>query len=276
MQYLVELNTIAGNYFKNEFDGTILYFSPCGGTGSGVSGVILDMLGIIAPKQKSIGFQLFPSENFSNMVVEPYNFVFSGCQMVTKLDFNIFVTNENALQILKSYRGIEAPKHEEDNKSQSFQTTDYAQKQLINSNEYSLGYYNVKADPSIPNFSFDITTFTRGSANKYGIIREYLGLYQNVKQSKYFGPKLADQRIFSHYFSDHSEKFNMSTLCTSSNIITVLRKNCDKFDKLYPKRAYYHYYVGEGMETGEAAENREIIEMVIKDYEDLSYTQRDQ
>jgi tubulin alpha len=91
--------------------GFLIYHAIGGGSGSGISCLLLDKLQQDFGKKTKMSFTIMPSPNISTSVVEPYNSVLSLHNMVDLTDVTVMLDNEALYDICKRGQDIEGPSY---------------------------------------------------------------------------------------------------------------------------------------------------------------------
>jgi tubulin alpha len=94
----------------NGLQGFIVFHSFSGGTGAGLGSLLLERLTVDYKKKTKIEFAIYPSEQLSSVVVEPYNTVFCTHTMLENSEVAFMVDNQAMYDMCLRNMDIEKPK----------------------------------------------------------------------------------------------------------------------------------------------------------------------
>ncbi|KAK8617634.1 hypothetical protein V6N13_080544 [Hibiscus sabdariffa] len=273
--------------------GFLVFNAVGGGTGSGLGSLLLERLSVDYGKKSKLGFTVYPSPQVSTSVVEPYNSVLSTHSLLEHTDVSILLDNEAIYDICRRSLDIERPTYTNLNRLVS---------QVISSLTASLrfdGALNVDVTEfqtnlvPYPRIHFMLSSYAPViSAEK--AYHEQLSVAEitnsafepssmmakcDPRHGKYMAcclmyrgdvvPKDVNAAVCYHQDEAHHSVCGLVSDRLQVRVAEVFSRIDHKFDLMYAKRAFVHWYVGEGMEEGEFSEAREDLAALEKDYEEV-------
>nr|XP_032653402.1 tubulin alpha chain-like [Chelonoidis abingdonii] len=276
--------------------GFLVFHSFGGGTGSGFTSLLMERLSVEFGKKSKLEFSVYPAPQVSTAVVEPYNSILTTHTTLEHSDCSFMVDNEAIYDICNRNLNIERP---------SYTNLNRLIAQIVSSITASLrfdGALNVDLTEfqtnlvPYPRIHFPLTTYAPIiSAEK--AYHEQLSVPEitnacfefsnqmvkcDPRRGKYMAccllyrgdvvPKDVNAAIAAIKTRRGDLAKVQRAVCMLSNTTAIAEawaRLDHKFDLMYAKRAFVHWYVGEGMEEGEFSEAREDLAALEKDYEEV-------
>ncbi|KAF1781663.1 Tubulin, C-terminal [Phytophthora cactorum] len=272
--------------------GFMVFNAVGGGTGSGFGSLLLERLSVDYGRKSKLGFTIYPSPLVSSAVVEPYNSVLSTHALLDHTDVAIMLDNEAIYDICRRSLGVERPSYSNLNRLiaqvisslttslrfdgslnvdiTEFQTNlvPYPRIHFMLSSYAPVisaekAYHEQLSVAEITNSAFEPTSMMAKCDPRHGKYMATCLMYRGDVV-----PKDVNAAVNHQDQAHHSRAVAM--ISNTSAIAEVFSRINHKFDLMYAKRAFVHWFVGEGMEEGEFSEAREDLAALEKDYEEVS------
>ncbi|KAF2288180.1 hypothetical protein GH714_004844 [Hevea brasiliensis] len=270
--------------------GFLVFNAVGGGTGSGLGSLLLERLSVDYGKKSKLGFSIYPSPQVSTAVVEPYNSVLSTHSLLEHTDVAIISSLTTSLRFdgainvdvtefqtnLVPYPRIH------------FMLSSYAP--VISA---AKAYHEQLSVPEITSAVFEPSSMMAKCDPRHGKYMACCLMYRGDVVPKDVNAAVATIKTKrTIQFVDWCPtgfkcgiNYQPPTVVPGGDLARVQRAVCmisnntavaevfsridHKFDLMYAKRAFVHWYVGEGMEEGEFSEAREDLAALEKDYEEV-------
>uniref|UniRef100_A0AC34FHM7 Tubulin alpha chain n=1 Tax=Panagrolaimus sp. ES5 TaxID=591445 RepID=A0AC34FHM7_9BILA len=262
--------------------GFLIFHSFGGGTGSGFASLMMERLSVDYGKKAKLEFSVYPAPQISTAMVEPYNSILTTHTTLEHSDCSFMVDNEAIYDICRRNLEITRP---------SYTNLNRLIAQIVSSITASLrfdGALNV----DLTEFQTNLVPYPRihfPLATYAPVISAYRGdVVPKDVNSAIAAIKTKRQIQFVDWCPTGFKvgiNYQPPTVVPGGDLAKLQRAVCmlsnttaiaeawarldHKFDLMYAKRAFVHWYVGEGMEEGEFSEAREDMAALEKDYEEV-------
>uniref|UniRef100_A0A8B9EUZ0 Tubulin alpha chain n=1 Tax=Anser cygnoides TaxID=8845 RepID=A0A8B9EUZ0_ANSCY len=289
--------------------GFLVFHSFGGGTGSGFTSLLMERLSVEYSKKSKLEFSVYPAPQVSTAVVEPYNSILTTHTTLEHSDCSFMVDNEAIYDICRRNLDIERPTYTNLNRLiGQIVSSITASLRFDGALNVDLTEFQTNLVP-YPRIHFPLATYAPVISAEKAYHEQlsvaeitnacFEPANQMVKCDPRHGKYMACCLLYrgdvtkrSIQFADWCPSgFKVGINCLPPTVVPggdlakVQRAVCmlsnttaiaeawarldHKFDLMYAKRAFVHWYVGEGMEEGEFSEAREDLAALEKDYEEV-------
>ncbi|KAI6207507.1 Tubulin alpha chain [Aphelenchoides besseyi] len=297
----------------NGLQGFMVYHSFGGGTGSGFTALLMERLSVEFGKKTKLEFSIYPAPRISTAIVEPYNAILTTHTTLEHSDCSFMVDNEAIYEICQRNLSISRPTYTNLNRLIAQVVSSItASLRFDGALNVDLGEFQTNLVP-YPRIHFPLATYAPILAEDQAY-HQLLSVNEITKMCFEPGNQMVKCNPYSGncllYRGDVVPKspikfvewsptgfkvginYQPMTVVPNGDLSKMPRSVCMlantsaiaeawarldyKFDLMYSKRAFVHWFVGEGMEEGEFSEAREDLAALEKDYEEIAYDDDDQ
>ncbi|KAJ1344483.1 hypothetical protein BSLG_000007 [Batrachochytrium salamandrivorans] len=278
--------------------GFLVFHSFGGGTGSGFGALLLERLSVDYGKKSKLEFSVYPAPQVSTAVVEPYNSILTTHTTLEHSDCAFMVDNEAIYDICRRNLDIERPTYTNLNRLIAQVVSSItASLRFDGSLNVDLTEFQTNLVP-YPRIHFPLVTYApvisaeKAYHEQLTVAEITYSCFEPANQMDVNAAIATIKTKRTIQFVDWCPtgfkvgiNYQPPTVVPGGDLAKVQRAVCmlsnttaiaeawarldHKFDLMYAKRAFVHWYVGEGMEEGEFSEAREDLAALEKDYEEV-------